>query len=350
MEYKVIGNTKVPVIGQGTQGIHDVDVIKRGIDLGMTFIDTAEVYQNEEIIGEAIKGQRDKVFISDKFAPEHNGYEDVIKSCEASLKRLGTDYIDLYQLHWSTPNVPLTETMSALEWLARSGRIRWLGVCNLSLKELGEYDIDSFQVEYNLFDRSAENEILPYCEANNILTIAYSPLMDLYRLPLDRILWLEEIAFKYQRSLSQVALNWLVSHKSVIVIPKSKDIRHQKLNATSSDFTLALEDLKRIDELFAFEISYIDPKLIKVSKTGKFPQTLDEALKNITHFTPSPLELSKDLEDIKPVRVEYRTEGFELVEGGLRYWAWVMKHDKPIPALIIGEPEQIYKPEEKKDK
>jgi diketogulonate reductase-like aldo/keto reductase len=297
MQYKTIGNTKIPVIGQGTGGIHEVQIIKRGISLGMTLIDTAESYGNEEIIREAIKGQRDKVFISDKFSPEHNGYDDVIKSCESSLKKLGTDYIDLYSMHWYNPNIYYDTTISALISLLTQGKIKNFGLCNINKWHLDNFKPTAIQMEYSLYERSVES-LLPYCEQNDIKLIAYSPLKDLYYLPKSGMIEMVGIADKYEKTLAQVALNWLISHKPVIVIPRS--VKHQKENSEASDFNLSEEDIKKIDELFKYEPSYIDPKLIKISRVGKFPQTIDEA-KNWSKWAVKPQDL--DL-DIKPIRVE----------------------------------------------
>jgi diketogulonate reductase-like aldo/keto reductase len=334
VQYKTIGYIKVPSIGQGTQGIHDVEVIKRGISLGQTFIDTAEVYKNEEVVGEVIKGQRDKVQISTKFSPEHNGYDDVIKSCEASLKRLGTDYIDFYSMHWPNPNFDIENTLSALTNLQVQGKVKNIGICNATHKQIEGFGLDFIQNEYNLFDRGAE-EVFGHCEKHNILFVAYSPFQHFYSLNPDSMIWLQEIAFKYQRPLTQITLNWIISHKNVIAIPKTKNPEHQISNSQASDFTITTEEIKKIDELFPYKVEYIDPKLIKISKVGKFPQTLEEAKKNLYNFVPSPLELSENLDEIKPVRVERRKAEFELIEGGLRYWAWVIKNgDKLIPALI----------------
>ncbi len=346
MIHKTIGTIRVPAIGQGTQGIKNPEIIRRGIELGMTFIDTAEVYGNEKIIGQAIKGIRDKVFISDKFSPEHNGYADVIKACDNSLKRLGTDHIDLYSVHWPNPAVPIEQTRDALLQLQKQGKIRHIGLCNSGPDELGGLKPFAIQVEYNLLDRSIESDVLSYCDTNNILTVAYSPLEYLYRLPPDRMVWLEEIAFNHQKTLAQIALNWLISHRTVIVIPKTKDPQHQLQNATASDFALSIPELKRIDDLFICRVAQINTSLIRVSKTGKFPQTIEEAFSNITKFCPSPIELAATLRDtIKPIKVEPRKTGFELLEGGLRYWAWVIRYgDKPIPALIVGEFEERYAP------
>ena len=200
MRYKELGkdHIKIPVIGQGCMGIggyfskdlreddRQVRALRFGIELGMTLIDTAEVYGNghsEELVGKAIQGMRDKVFVATKFSPEHNSYDDVLSSAEGSLRRLKTDYIDLYQIHWPNPNIPIDETMKAMDKLLRDGKIRYVGVSNFSIRELKEAEaafsgsaIASVQTEYNLFDRSIEDDILPYCQKKNIITIAYSPL------------------------------------------------------------------------------------------------------------------------------------------------------------------------------
>ena len=128
MLLKKIGNSEVPAIGQGTGGIYNSAIIKAGINAGLTLIDTAESYGNEDIVGQAIKGIRDKVFISTKFLPEHNN--DVIKFCEGSLERLGTDYIDLYSVYYRHPNIPEENILKALEKLQSSGKIKYIGVCN----------------------------------------------------------------------------------------------------------------------------------------------------------------------------------------------------------------------------
>ena len=346
MIYKKLGEDTVPAIGQGTGGINNPEIIKAGLELGMILIDTAEIYKNEDMIGDVIKGNRDKVFISTKFHPGHNGYDDVIKACDVSLKRLGTDYLDLYSLHWTNPVYLLEETMSAISKLVKDGKVKYIGACNLSFGQLKSCKIDALQIEYNLFDRSIEKDILPYCEENGITIMAYSPFQYFHQLSKDSMLWLEEIAFRSQKRSSQIALNWIISHKPVITIPKTHRQDHLILNAQSADFKLAEGQLREIDELFKFEIQYIDPEKIRVSRVGKFPQTLKEAKANIIHFTPSPVELAQDIDEMKPVRVEPIKDGlFELVEGGCRYWAWVIKHgDKPIPALTIGEAPEVYNP------
>jgi diketogulonate reductase-like aldo/keto reductase len=373
MKYKELGkkNTKIPAIGQGTMGIGgylsresrqdeaQINALKLGVELGMAFIDTAEGYgegHSEELVAKAVEGVRDKIFIATKFSPEHNGYEDVLKSAEHSLRRLGTDYIDLYQLHWPTPRVPISETMRALEQLLKEGKIRYAGVCNLSLKELKEAqaamsreEIASIQVEYNLFDRTIENSILPHCQSEGMMTIAYSPL-DQGRIASgdNRIKILQEIADKYQKTMSQIALNWLVSHDAVIAVPKATNPEHVRQNAASMDFELSGEDFEKISEVFAQEFVYVPTDRICVIPGGQgnrqVYQTVEEALENKLGFVPSPVEMAQNIRDgeaLKPVRIIRSADktgryDYDLMEGRIRYWAWVIAHngEKAIPVLI----------------
>ncbi len=373
MKYKTLGNTsqKIPAIGQGCMGIggylsrdssqddNQVNALKLGIELGITFIDTAEAYGNghsEELVAKAIEGIRAKVFIATKFSPEHNAYEDVLKSAEASLRRLKTDYIDLYQVHWPNPTIPISETMRAMERLLKEGKIRYVGVSNFSLKGLkeaqaamSEDEIVSVQVEYNLFDRAIENSILPYCKSEGMTTIAYSPL-DQGKIASgdERIKALQKIANKYNRTIAQVALNWLISHLSVIAIPKATNPDHIKQNASSADFELLTEDFEEISKLFAQECVYVPADRIRVIIGGqgnrRVYQTIEDAIENKLGFVPSPIDLAQDIREgevLKPVRVIRSTDktgkyDYDLIEGRIRYWAWVIAYngEKPIPVYI----------------
>lgn len=373
MNYKELGkkHTKVPAIGQGCMGIggylsreslHDDNQIKAlrlGIELEMTFIDTAEAYGNghsEEIVGRAVEGIRDKVFIATKVSPEHLSYDALLRSAEGSLRRLKTDYIDLYHVHWSNPKIPISETMRAMKRLLKAGKIRYVGVSNFSLTELkeaqaaiSEDEIVSIQTEYNLFDRSIENNILPYCEHEGITTIAYSPLDQGKIASGDkRIEALEMIADKYSRTIAQVALNWLISHPSVIVIPKATNPEHIKENAAAADFELSDEEFKEISEIFAQECVYVPTDRIRVIKGGQGNRqvyhTLEAAIENKLGFVPSPVDLAHDIREgevLKPVRVIRSTDktgnyDYDLTEGRIRYWAWVIAYsgEKMIPVYI----------------
>lgn len=366
---KNIGPWQVKAIGQGTaynfSKIKPDDVVKLlkvGLDLGLRFIDTAENYGNglaEELVGEAIDGERDKVVVATKFSPEHSDYNSVIQACEASLRRLRTDYIDLYQFHWPNPSVPLEETMRGLETLLRQGKIRAIGAGNFLKKELekvfatvGPEKLVGLQTEYNLFERSVEQAgILDYCEKNKIAVIAWSPLAQgrYEETTEEQSEILRKISLKYHKSQSQVILRWLVAKKPVIAIPKTSNLEHLKENAESLNITLTPEEVQIIDETFFQKIQYIPIEDITLSN-DKEPNskvmynTLEEALANKNGFVPSPEALAKAVREnnfIKPVHLIKRSDRSGkkicLIAGRLRYWAWVIAFGKtkPIPSYIF---------------
>ena len=251
VEHRQLGRTKekVPAIGMGTWRIGSyqspeeretqVTALKRGVELGMTLIDTAEMYhsgRSEELVGEAVKGIRERVFIASKVSPGHLRYEDVTKACMASLRRLRTSYIDLYQVHWPDPKVPIKETMSAMEKLVQEGAVRYIGVSNFSVAEtedaraaLSKTELVSNQVEYSLSNRHAEQAILPFCIKEKITLIAYSPLAR-GRVS-DSIP--RELLRKYGMTPAQVMLNWVTRQERVVAIPKAAGIGHLQENASS---------------------------------------------------------------------------------------------------------------------
>lgn len=373
MKYKRLGGTKTDVsaVGQGCMGIggsftpdarNDAQYVyslQLGIELGMTFIDTAEVYgggHSEELVGSAIKGARDKVFVATKVSPENLTYNGVLKAAESSLRRLKTERIDLYQIHWPNPTIPISETMRAMEKLVSEGKIGNIGVSNFSLRDLKQATeslsaerIVSVQVEYNLFDRFIERDILPYCEHESITTVAYSPLDQGRIAPGDSKMGeLRSIADTYGKTSSQITLNWLISHPSVIVIPKSSAERHIRENALSADFELSAEDFKRVSQIFKNEYVYVPTDRIKVSLEGEGKrdvyQTIENALANKLGFIPSPMDLAQSFKngDVpKPVRLISTKDAsgkydYDLIEGRVRYWAWVIAHGGrlPVPAYI----------------
>lgn len=355
VEYKQLGktDTRVPAIGQGTMGVGGyftedttkddfyINMLKLGIERGMTLIDTAEAYgagHSEELVGRAVKDCRKDVFIATKVSPEHLAYESVLQSAEGSLRRLETDYIDLYQIHWPNPTVPLEETLRAMEKLVKDGKVRYIGVSNFSLKQLKlanrmfRHGIASIQIEYNLFDRTAEVDIFPYCEQEGISILAYSPL-DQGRVPSgsNKTEVMRQIAKKYNKTTTQIALNWLVSKPSVIAVPKATSTNHIKENASATDFNLSEDDVKLISRTFTQPIISIPTDRIKVDRNG------------LAQFVPSPEELARDIqngETLKPIRVvkSKDTSGkydYDLVEGKVRYWAWVIAHDGKVPIRAL---------------
>lgn len=251
MEYRSLGRTgeKVSVIGLGTWRIgsysnseerrKQVDAVRSGVRLGMNFIDTAEMYsagRSEEVVGEAIRGSRNDVFVATKVSPGHLHHDDVIRACRASLRRLGTDFIDLYQVHWPDPAVPIKETMSAMDELLADGAVRFVGVSNFSVAETEEAsaalkrgEVVSNQVEYSLQNRYVENEILPWCSREKVTLIAYSPLA---RGRISNSIPTSVIQ-KYGLTPAQAMLNWVTRSEQVVAIPKSVDPSHLEENASS---------------------------------------------------------------------------------------------------------------------
>jgi len=250
---KQLGNTgvQVPELALGTwQYRGGVEPLRAGIELGACFIDTAESYGTEPVVGEAIRGIRDRTFLASKVSPRHFRYKDVIEAAECSLKQLQTDYLDLYQLHWPNYTVPIAETMSAMETLVEMGKIRFIGVSNFTVAEmrraqaqLSKERIVSNQVRYSLLDRSPEQELLPYCKANQISLLAFSPLATGFEglRRADREDALSQVAAAAGKTRAQVALNWCVSHPAIIAIFKANKVEHARENCSASGWSLTAE-------------------------------------------------------------------------------------------------------------
>jgi diketogulonate reductase-like aldo/keto reductase len=258
MELKELSNTgvMVPEIGLGTwKYTGGAEPLRRGIELDAVLIDTAELYRTEDVVGQAVKGIRDRVFIATKVSGSHLRYDQVMRAAEGSLRQLGIDYIDLYQIHWPNPSVPIKETMRAMEVLADSGQVKYIGVSNFSVKELEEaraamtrYPIVSNQVLYNLKRREIEKGLLPYCQQNHITIIAYTPLAD--GSLTARTQALQGVADEVGKTPAQVALNWCISRPNVIVIPKSNNLARIEENCGASGWRLSEDQLRQLDEAF----------------------------------------------------------------------------------------------------
>lgn len=267
MEQKPLGNTEVmvPEIGLGTWKYHGgVEPLRRGIALGAVLLDTAEIYRTEDVVGQALQGLRAQVFLATKVSGDHLRHDEVLRAAEASLRRLGVDVIDLYQIHWPNARVPITETMRALETLVDRGQVRYIGVSNFSLRDLRtaqaamtKYPIVSNQVLYNLHRREIESDLLPYCQTQNITILAYTPLDDgrLTHAARGRrnagMRVLEEVAAEVDKTMAQVALNWCTSRSHVIAIPKSDSIVRTEENCAASGWRLTTTQIQRLDSAFA---------------------------------------------------------------------------------------------------
>ena len=254
---------KVPVLGQGTwkfgEGERDeaeeVAALRAGVELGMTLIDTAEMYGEgaaEKIVGRAIEGMRDRVFLVTKAYPHHASRRELPLACERSLQRLGTDVIDLYLLHWRGPT-PLAETVEAFEALRASGKIRRWGVSNFDtddMEELGAKadDCATNQVLYNPEARGIEFDLLPWCQERQMPVMAYSPVGQAGRLLKNKALL--EVARRHDATTAQIAIAWALRQPGVIAIPKASDLDHVRENAAAASIKLTAEDLATIDTAY----------------------------------------------------------------------------------------------------
>lgn len=254
----------VPALGQGTWGMgeyperyrQEVAVLREGIDCGVTLLDTAEMYGDggaEKVVGEAVAGQRDKVFLVSKVYPHNASRAATAVACERSLKRLRCDCIDLYLLHWRG-SVPLAETVAAFDDLATAGKIRYWGVSNLDADDMRELvgragggEVMTDQVLYNLGRRGIEWDLLPWCRDRGIPLMAYSPIE---QGALSQHPELMRIASRQQATAAQVALAWLLAHDAVIAIPKASHRDHLHENLAAVDLRLTERDLAELDRVF----------------------------------------------------------------------------------------------------
>ena len=270
MQARLFGRTgaRVPALGQGTWRMESDDeasaiaALRRGLDLGLVHVDTAELYGRgqveERIVRPAIAGRRDEVFLVSKVLPSHATRAGTVKSCEASLRRLGTDRLDGYLLHWPGEH-PLVETIAALESLEEAGKIRSWGVSNFDVDDLeaalaiaGPGRIACNQVLYHLEERAIEHDVLPWCEAHGVAVVGYSPLgagsfVDPWS-PGGKVL--AAVAGERGATERQVALAFLVRRPSLLAIPKASRVAHVEENAKAGGLELSDADVARLDEAF----------------------------------------------------------------------------------------------------
>jgi len=268
-----------------------IAALKKAHDLGINLVDSAEVYgqgHSEEVVGRALKEiGREELIVATKVAGSHLRYEEVLKACEGSLKRLGVDSVDLYQIHWPSvwEQVPLRETMRALEKLYKEGKVRAIGVSNFAIRDLEEArsalsstDIASNQVQYSMIHREIEEEVLPYCKKEKITVLAWAPLGEgaltgkysksvapkdsvRERHPFFRpknieqinglVKLLEEVGTQHGKSGPQVALNWLLSKDNVVPIPGAKNPKQAEENAGAGGWSLSSKEISRLNQALA---------------------------------------------------------------------------------------------------
>lgn len=279
MKTKILKNGfSLPVLSYGTYKLggkftrdtaHDdehIQAIQTAVETGFKSIDTAEIYGDghaEELVGQAIKKyDRRKIFLTSKVSDEHLHYNDVLKSMDNSLKRLQTDYLDLYLVHFPNPDVPLEETMKAMNELVDAGKTKWIGVSNFTVADMKEaqkyskHKIVCNQAEYSLlarnrgkFTRDMESEIIPYCREHDMLYVAYRPIAQ-GLLTKNGYKLLDEMAEKYKTTVTQVALNWVISQENVVAIVKSEKAEHIQDNYQAATWELTREDVELLNKNF----------------------------------------------------------------------------------------------------
>jgi diketogulonate reductase-like aldo/keto reductase len=267
MERRCFGPTRreVAVIGQGTWYIDNADratavsALRTGLDLGMSHIDTAELYgAAENVVGEAIAGRREEVFLVSKVVPDHASRRGTLAACERSLARLGTDWLDCYLLHWHGHH-PVEDTFEAFEQLEREGKIRSWGVSNFDVDDLdkalvvaGPQRLACDQVLYHVKERAIEHAVIPWCDRHGVAVVAYSPFGH-GKFPGPRTKGgrvLQAIAAAHGATPRQVALRFLVRRASVFAIPKASTPEHAAENAGAGDLRLSEAELSLIEEAF----------------------------------------------------------------------------------------------------
>ena len=258
---KTRSGAELPVLGLGTWTMgesssrrkQEVAALRLGFDLGMTLVDTAEMYADggaEEVVSEAIRGRRDKVFLVTKVLPQKASRKGTLAAAEQSLRRLGTDRIDLYLLHWAGPH-PLEETLDAFDQLARQQKILHYGVSNFYVDDMRAAErhplgrkIAVNQVKYNLRQRNIERDLLPWCVEREVVVMAYSPL-DQGHLPVKRAL--SAVARRHGTTPECVAVAWTLRQPDVVSIPKAENLDHVRTNASAMALVLSEEDVEELD-------------------------------------------------------------------------------------------------------
>lgn len=254
----------IPVLGMGTwrMGEHhqhrqrEIEALRHGLDLGLSLIDTAEMYGEggaEEVVAEALAHRRSEAFLVSKVYPYNASRSGAIAACDRSLKRLNTDYLDLYLLHWRG-SVPLVETLEAFQTLQQAGKIRSYGVSNFDTEDMAEAAqikggeaIAANQVLYNLSRRGVEWSLLPWCQQHNMPIMAYSPI-EQGRLLNNRAL--KQMARSRGVTIAQIAIAWLLHQDGVIAIPKSSRVEHVEQNYAALNLSLSAEELETLDNAF----------------------------------------------------------------------------------------------------
>lgn len=296
MRVKELGRTGcfIPEVGIGTWNYTaGPEALRRALETGAMFIDTAESYGTEPIVGEAVAGIRHEVFLATKVSPQNFRDGDLRKSVDTSLRHLRTETIDLLQLHEPNPSVPIAETMGAVGDLIDSGKVRFAGVSNFSVSELraaqqalGKHPIVSNQVRYNLIDRTIEKDLLPFCQANHITVIAYSPLSRVFSRirDSDPSGVLDELAAATGKTAAQIAINWCLLKEGVVAIPGSNSVEHLLENCLSLDWRLTASQASLLDSRIQYRVRNRFDKFMRQRLPGPLHGLAVRTVKSMPRF------------------------------------------------------------------
>jgi diketogulonate reductase-like aldo/keto reductase len=290
-----ISDVFLPEVGLGTYDYRGGSaLLRRGLESGALFIDTAESYGTEDVVGRAITGLRDRVVVATKVSPQHFRPDDLRRSVDASLQRLGVQVIDLLQLHHPNPAIPIEETLGAMGDLVDAGKIRSIGVSNFSVDQLeaaqrsaGRYRVVSNQVRYNLVDRTIEGGLLQYCQREGVTVIAYSP----FAKALDRIRdcdhegIIDRIAEGNGKPPAAVVLNWCLCKDGVVVIPKASTEQHLLDNCKASGWRLSQDEINLLNT----KIQYRHRNRLDAFVRHSIPLPLQKFAKGAVRYLPRTL-------------------------------------------------------------
>jgi len=336
-----------------------VRLIEEACDLGVNVIDTAEVYgqgASEETIGKTSQSVRNNLFIMSKFSPENSKPSDIFKSIDASLKRIKRDYLDVYQPHWPQPGVRVEETLEILEKLKSLGKIRFSGLSNFTSQQINSIALEKYnslrflQCERNPVEHNLADDLIPIANSLDGVIIAYSPFREGQIFKSIKFAEFESFAMSLGFTPSQLILAWGMANGKTIVIPKVSSLKHLRENVESMQISLSNSDIDYISDLFKPQIIQILPKDIIPDISVKEDQrliykSLEEAKNNIYNLSPGPMEILREIQENqgllhKAIKVkEINKDGrYVLLDGRLRFWAWVILNGwhKPIDSIIIN--------------
>jgi diketogulonate reductase-like aldo/keto reductase len=335
-----------------------VRLIEEACDLGVNVIDTAEIYgqgASEETIGKTSQSVRNNLFIMSKFSPENIKSVDIVKSVDASLKRINRDYLDVYQPHWPQPGIRVEDILETLEKLKTLGKIRFAGLSNFTSQQINSINFEKykslrfFQCEHNPVVSNMADELTPIINLLDGVLIAYSPFREGQIFNSGKFEELERFSKKLGFLPSQVLLAWGVYNEKTVVIPKVSSSKHLRENIESLEISLSESDVNYISQLFKPSIKQLKPfdiipDIPTKEDDRKIYKNLEDAKNNIYNLSPGPMEILKEIQEnkgclYKPIKVKkINDEGtYILVDGRLRFWAWVILNGwhKPIHSIII---------------